>query len=664
MKRVEEKGTWSLFCPNEAPGLADTVGDAFVALYERYEAEGRARKVIKAADLWMAIITSQSETGTPYMLYKDACNLKSNQQNLGVIKSSNLCTGARRAPRAAPRRTHARARARPPPPRPPPPPLSRPPEIIEYTSPDEIAVCNLASIAVNMFVDASKRTFDFAQLIKVTKVVTRNLNKVIDVNYYPVPEAERSNKRHRPIGIGIQGFADALALLRFPFESPEACALNRDIFEAIYFGAVDASCELAEAHGAYASFAGSPASQGRLQFDMWGVTPSAAHDWAGLKARIAKFGLRNSLLLAPMPTASTAQILGNNESFEPFTTNLYNRRVLAGEFCCVNKHLLRDLIERGLWSPAMRMQLLAHRGSVQAITSLPAEVRDLYKTVWEIKQKTLIDYAADRGAFICQSQSLNLFMAEVTLGKLSSAHFHAWRKGLKTGMYYLRTRAKAEAIPFTIDQIAVKEAEFARDAIVSGFDAENEAKKLLRSEAAAAAAAEPATPAVPTGTSHSGRRSRRRARARAPPPPPSPTPTLSPPRAESDAESVGSPSPSSGSSVDGDAISSELTLTGAPLRAAGAGAGAPDVTPVRPSRAAAAAGAAAAAPGGSPDAFALAPGAKGAAAPQTPLSPEDAAAAAAAARAAANEAKKAALREQMKNGQYFDDAGVCTNCSS
>jgi len=384
MERVESGGNWSLFCPNEAPGLADVCGPAFKALYEKYEATpGLPRKVLSAQTLWWDVLKSQIETGVPYMLYKDAANLKSNQQNLGVIKSSNLCT-----------------------------------EIIEYTSPDEVAVCNLASIALNMFVNkpapgtGAQPTFDFARLTAITKVVTKNLNKVIDVNYYPVPEAANSNLRHRPIGIGVQGLADCFALMRLPFEDPAARELNRDIFEAIYFGAVEASVELAEKEGAYSSFPGSPASKGILQFDMWGVKPSSGrYDWATLKARVVTSGMRNSLLLAPMPTASTAQILGNNESTEPFTSNVYSRRVLAGDFPVVNKHLLKDLIDRGAWTPEIRLQIIADKGSVQNVRGMPDDLKELYKTVWEIKQKTIIDQAADRGAFICQSQSLNIHMA-------------------------------------------------------------------------------------------------------------------------------------------------------------------------------------------------------------------------------------------------------------
>ncbi|CAM9313331.1 unnamed protein product [Pylaiella littoralis] len=435
MKRVEADGDWSLFCPNEAPGLPDVFGDEFEALYASYEAKGLARRTIKARQLWVAIMDAQVETGTPYMLFKDACNSKSNQKNLGTIKSSNLCT-----------------------------------EIIEYTDPDEVAVCNLASISLPAFVSVSddgESTFDFQRLYKVTQVVTRNLNRVIDVNFYPVEEAKRSNTRHRPVGLGVQGLADTFIMMRFPFESAEAAQLNRDIFETIYFGAVEASVELAEKQGTYETYEGSPASQGLLQFDMWGVTPSKRWDWAGLKAKMAQHGLRNSLLLAPMPTASTAQILGNNESTEPFTSNMYNRRVLAGEFAVVNKHLLRDLTTRGLWTASVRNQIIADQGSVQRV-DIPQDLKDLYKTVWEIKQKVVIDMAADRGAFICQSQSMNVHMADPTQGKLTSMHFYSWKKGLKTGMYYLRTKPKAHAIQFTVDQeslaAAVKEqAQLRRD---------------------------------------------------------------------------------------------------------------------------------------------------------------------------------------------------------
>lgn len=425
MQRVEEGGTWSLFCPNEAPGLADCYGAEFERLYTSYEAKGKARKTVKAQDLWFAILESQIETGTPYMLYKDACNEKSNQKNLGTIKSSNLCT-----------------------------------EIVEYTDENEVAVCNLASVALNHFVQTHDEhnqplpepRYNFDQLHAITKVVTRNLNKIIDLNHYPLPETQRSNSRHRPIGIGIQGLADAFLLMRLPFESIEAQQLNREMAETMYHAALEASCELAEQNGAYETFAGSPASQGVLQFDMWQVTPGPRWDWAGLKARIQQHGLRNSLLLAPMPTASTSQILGNNECFEPYTSNLYTRRVLSGEFTIVNKHLVRDLIARGLWSDRMRHRIMAANGSVQAIAEVPEDLKALYKTVWEIKQRTLIDMTADRGAYICQSQSLNVHMATPNFAKLTSMHFYAWKKGLKTGMYYLRSNAAVEAIKFTLDK--------------------------------------------------------------------------------------------------------------------------------------------------------------------------------------------------------------------
>eukprot|EP00953_Heterococcus_sp_UTEX-ZZ885_P000633 867-Heterococcus_DN1.PRE.2 len=405
-----------------------------VLVHNRYETEGLARKTIKARQLWEAILVAQCETGTPYMLFKDACNSKSNQQNLGTIKCSNLCT-----------------------------------EIVEYTSPDEVAVCNLASINLSAMVNsapvnntpgtiAAAATFDFQRLYHISKVVTRNLNKVVDVNFYPVIEAKNSNMRHRPIGLGVQGLADTFIKMRHPFESPEAAQLNKDIFETIYFGAVEASMELAEQLGPYETYEGSPASQGLLQFDMWGVTPSNRWDWASLKAKIAIHGLRNSLLVAPMPTASTAQILGNNESIEPFTSNMYNRRVLAGEFAVINKYLLKDLTDMGLWTAEVRNQIMANGGSIQAVTQIPQHLRDLYKTVWEIKQKAILDMAADRGAYICQSQSLNVHLAEPTHGKLTSMHFYSWKKGLKTGMYYLRTRPKADAIQFTVDQASLAKA--------------------------------------------------------------------------------------------------------------------------------------------------------------------------------------------------------------
>ena len=420
MRRVEQNGSWSLFCPNECPGLADVWGPEFEALYEKYEAEGKARTTMSAQDLWFAVISSQVETGTPYMLYKDACNGKSNQQNLGTIKSSNLCT-----------------------------------EIVEYTDRDEIAVCNLASVNLSAFADAETKQYDFQKLYEVTKVVTKNLNRVIDVNFYPVPEAKNSNLRHRPIGIGVQGLADAFCRMRYPFESLEARQLNKDIFETMYYASVEASCELAEKEGVYSTYEGSPMSKGILQPDMWNVTPSDRWDWDALRAKVAKFGVRNSLLMAPMPTASTAQIMGNNESTEPFTSNMYNRRVLAGEFTIVNKYLLRDLVDRGLWTSDVRNQIIADKGSVQGVRDIPQELKNLYKTVWEIKQKVIIDMSADRGAFICQSQSLNIHMGEPSTAKLTSMHFYAWKKGLKTGMYYLRTRPKADAIAFTVDQTAL-----------------------------------------------------------------------------------------------------------------------------------------------------------------------------------------------------------------
>lgn len=413
MKRVEENGTWSLFCPNEAPGMSDVYGDEFEALYTRYEAEGRARKSFPAQELWFKILDAQIETGNPYMLYKDACNKKSNQKNLGTIKSSNLCT-----------------------------------EIVEYTAPDEIAVCNLASISLPRFVINGQ--FDHQKLFEVTQVVTRNLNRVIDGNCYPVEEARKSNVRHRPIGIGVQGLADVFAMLRYPFESKEARDLNREIFETIYFGSMTASKDLAKEEGPYETYEGSPVSQGIFQYDMWNVTPGPRWNWAALKKEVAKHGVRNSLLLAPMPTASTSQILGNNECFEPFTSNLYLRRVLSGEFILGNKYLLRDLVRLNLWNDAMKNRILSTNGSIQDIEEIPQDIRELYKTVWEIKQKALIDMSADRGAFICQSQSLNLFVENPNFAKMSSMHFYTWKLGLKTGMYYLRTKAAVDAIKFTV----------------------------------------------------------------------------------------------------------------------------------------------------------------------------------------------------------------------
>lgn len=413
MERVKEDADWSLFCPNEAPGLFDVYGGEFEALYHTYEKEGRQRKTVKARDLWQAVLESQIETGTPYLLYKDAANKKSNQKNLGTIRSSNLCT-----------------------------------EIIEYTAPDEVAVCNLASIALPKYI--TDGVFDFQRLYDITRVVTRNLNKVIDINYYPIPEAERSNMRHRPIGLGVQGLADAFILMRMPFDSPEARQLNKDIFETIYFAAMTESCALAEKHGAYQTFAGSPLSKGEFQFDMWGVQPSKRWDWESLRQRVMKTGVRNSLLVAPMPTASTSQILGNNECFEPYTSNLYTRRTLAGEHIVVNKYLMRDLVRLGLWDEEMREAIMAANGSVQGIEDIPEEVRNMYKTAYELSQKVILDMAADRGAFICQSQSLNVFMEAPTFAKLSSMHFYAWQKGLKTGMYYLRSKAATDPIKFTL----------------------------------------------------------------------------------------------------------------------------------------------------------------------------------------------------------------------
>ncbi|PIU00470.1 MAG: ribonucleoside-diphosphate reductase subunit alpha [Bdellovibrionales bacterium CG10_big_fil_rev_8_21_14_0_10_45_34] len=417
MERVQTNGDWSLFCPNEAPGLSDVWGAQFEELYEKYEAEGRARKVVKAQELWFAVLESQIETGTPYILYKDSANKKSNQQNLGTIKSSNLCT-----------------------------------EIIEYTAPDEVAVCNLASLALSRFVEDQQ--FDHKRLYDVTKVVTKNLNKIIDLNYYPVKEAKTSNIRHRPIGLGVQGLADALIKMRLSFDSDQARAANREIFETIYFAALTASCELAEKLGPYETYEGSPVSQGVLQFDMWNVTPTKRWDWDGLRARIKKFGVRNSLLVAPMPTASTSQILGNNECFEPYTSNIYTRRVLSGEFTVVNHYLLKDLVELGVWNENLKNKIVAANGSIQSIVEIPASIKEIYKTAWEIKQKAILDMAADRGAYICQSQSLNIFMEVANFAKLTSMHFYAWKAGLKTGMYYLRTRPAADAIKFTVDSKA------------------------------------------------------------------------------------------------------------------------------------------------------------------------------------------------------------------
>ena len=415
MKRVESNEDWSLFSPDEAKNLHETYGEEFEKLYEKYEKEGKARKTVKAQDLWFEILEAQIETGNPYILYKDAANKKSNQKNLGTIKSSNLCT-----------------------------------EIIEYTSPDEVAVCNLASIALNKFVK-DDLTYDHQKLYEITKVITRNLNKVIDVNYYPVEEARNSNLRHRPIGIGVQGLADTFILMRQSFDSPEAKQLNAEIFETIYFAAMESSMEIAQKEGPYKTYEGSPVSKGIFQFDMWGVVPSSKRwDWTKLKREVKKHGVRNSLLLAPMPTASTSQILGNNECFEPYTSNIYTRRVLSGEFIVVNKHLLKDLIKLNLWNENMKDRLMESNGSIQGFEEIPEDIKQLYRTVWEVSQKSIIDMAADRGAYICQSQSMNIHMQDANFGKLTSMHFHAWKKGLKTGLYYLRTKAAADAIKFTI----------------------------------------------------------------------------------------------------------------------------------------------------------------------------------------------------------------------
>ncbi|WP_425392835.1 ribonucleoside-diphosphate reductase subunit alpha [Ekhidna sp.] len=416
MERVESNGDWTIMSPDECPGLYEAYGEEFKALYEKYEREGKGRKTIKAQDLWFEILEAQIETGTPYMLYKDAANKKSNQKNLGTIRSSNLCT-----------------------------------EIMEYTSKDEVAVCNLASIALSRFVIDGK--FDHQKLYEITKVVTRNLNKVIDVNYYPVEEARNSNMKHRPIGIGVQGLADTFLLLKMAFESEEAKKLNKEIFETIYFAAMETSMEIAVEEGPYETFKGSPVSKGVFQFDMWGVTPDSGRwDWTDLKQKVKKNGVRNSLLLAPMPTASTSQILGNNECFEPYTSNLYLRRVLSGEFIVANKHLMKELIDLGLWDERMMNRIKAENGSIQNIPEIPEEIKERYKTVWEISQKAIIDMSADRGAYICQSQSLNIHLQDANFGKMTSMHFYAWKKGLKTGMYYLRTKAATDAIKFTVSK--------------------------------------------------------------------------------------------------------------------------------------------------------------------------------------------------------------------
>lgn len=427
MKRVEQNGEWTLFSPSEAPGLSDVYGKEFEALYERYEQEGRGRKTIRAQKLWYAILEAQTETGTPFMLYKDACNEKSNQKNLGVIKSSNLCC-----------------------------------EIVEYSDKDESAVCNLASIALPSCVvvskDGKEQWYSFAKLHEVAKAITRNLNKIIDRNYYPVPEAKKSNMRHRPIALGVNGLADTFMMLRLPFESAEARTLNQQIFETIYHGALEASCELSQKLGTYETYEGSPISQGLLQFDLWDKKPSELWDWDTLRQNLKAHGVRNSLLVAPMPTASTSQILGYNECFEPYTSNMYSRRVLSGEFQIVNPYLLRDLVDLGIWDESMKQQIITDNGSIQNIPNVPQELKDLYKTVWEISQRHIIDMAADRAAFIDQSHSLNIHMRAPTMGKLTSMHFYGWKKGLKTGMYYLRTQAASAAIQFTIDKSIAEQA--------------------------------------------------------------------------------------------------------------------------------------------------------------------------------------------------------------
>ncbi|KAB8151512.1 ribonucleoside-diphosphate reductase subunit alpha [Kordia sp. TARA_039_SRF] len=429
MKRVEEDGAWTLMCPNECPNLFNVHSDEFEALYLKYESEGKGRKTIKARELWEKILESQIETGTPYMLYKDAANRKSNQKNLGTIRSSNLCT-----------------------------------EIMEYTSPDEVAVCNLASIALPMFIKGNE--FDHKELFRVTKRVTKNLNRVIDRNYYPVKEAENSNFRHRPIGLGVQGLADTFIKLRMPFTSDEAKKLNQEIFETLYFAAVTASMEMAKAEGPYQTYEGSPMSKGEFQHNLWGIKDeelSGRWDWAKLRKQVLKNGVRNSLLVAPMPTASTSQILGNNECFEPYTSNIYTRRVLSGEFIVVNKHLLEDLVNLGLWTEDLKQELMRANGSIQHIDEIPQDIKDLYKTVWELSMKDIIDMSRHRGYFIDQSQSLNLFMEGATMAKLTSMHFYAWKSGLKTGMYYLRTKSAVDAIKFTVKK-EVKKAPVAAEA--------------------------------------------------------------------------------------------------------------------------------------------------------------------------------------------------------
>ena len=421
MERIKTDGTWTLMCPDECPGLSDVYGDEFNALYTKYETQGKGRRTVKARELWFQVLDAQMETGTPYLLYKDACNRKSNQKNVGIIKSSNLCT-----------------------------------EVVQYSDDKETAVCNLASIALPSFVDNSSETivFDYEKLHEITRVVTENLNRIIDINFYPTPKTERSNFRHRPIGIGVQGLADVFMMMNIPFHSEEAKQINRQIFETIYHGAIEKSCELARKEGPYETFDGSPASQGILQFDLWGVNPNEQeqrYDWDGLKEKIKMFGLRNSLLVAPMPTASTSQILGFNECIEPITSNIYNRRTLAGEFILANKYLMNDLIELDLWNEKIKNNIITNHGSIQHIEIIPQHIRDKYKTVWEIPMRHLIDMAADRGAYICQSQSLNLWLEDPNYSMLTSMHFYSWSKGLKTGIYYLRRRGRHHAQQFTIE---------------------------------------------------------------------------------------------------------------------------------------------------------------------------------------------------------------------
>ncbi|MBS7256413.1 ribonucleoside-diphosphate reductase subunit alpha [Flavobacterium branchiicola] len=451
MKRVQEDASWTLMCPNECPGLYDVYGEEFETMYLDYEFRGKGRKTIRARELWEKILESQIETGTPYMLYKDAANRKSNHKNLGTIRSSNLCT-----------------------------------EIMEFTSKDEIAVCNLASLSLPMFVENGK--FDHEALYNVTKRVTRNLNKVIDRNYYPVKEAENSNFRHRPVGLGVQGLADAFIMLRMPFTSDEAKVLNQEIFETLYFAAVTASMEMAKEEGPYSTFVGSPMSQGEFQHNMWGMKDeelSGRWDWASLRKEVMEHGVRNSLLVAPMPTASTSQILGNNEAFEPYTSNIYTRRVLSGEFIVVNKHLLEDLVKLGLWNEELKQEIMRHNGSVQNIDIIPQDLKDLYKTVWEMSMKDIIDMSRQRGYFIDQSQSLNLFMQDANYSKLTSMHFYAWQSGLKTGMYYLRTKAAVDAIKFTLNNDKKEETTGAAAAVeTEEISVEDYKAMLLKAQAA------------------------------------------------------------------------------------------------------------------------------------------------------------------------------------